>query len=75
MIRVRADCAGGKVKAVTFRNVPAFAAHLDAEIDVPHLGKVRVDVGWGGMFYVIADVRQFKGLELEWHRPEDDAGK
>ncbi|MCX7889641.1 MAG: proline racemase family protein [Rhodobacteraceae bacterium] len=65
LIRVRADCQGGKVMAVTFRNVPAFAAHLDAEIDVPHLGKVRVDVGWGGMFYVIADVRQFKGLELK----------
>ena len=64
LIRVRADCEGGKVKAVTFRNVPAFAAHLDAVIDVPHLGKVTVDVGWGGMFYVIADVRQFKGLEL-----------
>lgn len=64
LIRVRAVCAGGKVKAVTFRNVPAFAAHLDAVIDVPHLGKVKVDVGWGGMFYVIADVRQFKGLEL-----------
>ena len=28
LIRVRADCANGKVKAVTFRNVPAFAAHL-----------------------------------------------
>ena len=65
LIRVKAECAGGKVKSVTSRNVPAFAAHLDAEIDVPHLGKVRVDVGWGGMFYVIADVRQFKGLELK----------
>jgi proline racemase len=64
LIRIKADCQGGKVKAVTFRNVPAFAAHLDARIDVPHLGKVRVDVGWGGMFYVIADVRQFKGLAL-----------
>ncbi len=32
---------------------------------MPHLGKVRVDVGWGGMFHVIADVRQFKGLELK----------
>lgn len=64
LIRVRATCEGGRVKAVTFRNVPAFAAHLDAVIDVPHLGKVRVDVGWGGMFYVIADVRQFKGLDL-----------
>lgn len=64
LIRVRAECANGKVRAVTFRNVPAFAAHLDAEIDVPHLGRVRVDVGWGGMFYVIADVRQFAGLRL-----------
>jgi proline racemase len=64
LIRVTAECENGKVKSVTFQNVPAFAAHLDALIDVPHLGKVRVDVGWGGMFYVIADVRQFRGLEL-----------
>lgn len=65
LIRVTAECEGGKVKSVKFKNVPAFAAHLDAVIDVPHLGKVRVDVGWGGMFYVIADVRQFSGLELK----------
>jgi proline racemase len=64
LIRVTAECRDGKVKSVTFKNVPAFAAHLDAEIDVPHLGKATVDVGWGGMFYVIADVRQFDGLEL-----------
>lgn len=64
LIRVKAQCSGGKVKSVTFKNVPAFAAHLDAVIDVPHLGKIRVDVAWGGMFYVIADVRQFRGLEL-----------
>ncbi len=64
LIRVKAECRDGKVKSVTFQNVPAFAAHLDAVIDVPHLGKVTVDVGWGGMFYAIADVRQFKGLEL-----------
>jgi proline racemase len=64
LIRVKAQCENGKVKSVTFKNVPAFAAHLDAVIDVPQLGKVTVDVGWGGMFYVIADVRQFRGLEL-----------
>ena len=64
LIRVKAECRDGKVRNVTFQNVPAFAAHLDAVIDVPHLGKITVDVGWGGMFYVIADVRQFKGLEL-----------
>jgi proline racemase len=44
--------------------VPAFAAHLDAVIDVPTLGEVTVDVGWGGMFYVIADVGQLDGLTL-----------
>lgn len=70
LIGIRAECRNGKVKGVTFRNVPAFAAHLDKVIDVPHLGKVTVDVGWGGMFYVIADVRQFPGLEL---RPEHGA--
>ncbi len=64
LIGIRAECEHGKVKQVTFKNVPAFAAYLDAEIDVPHLGKVTVDVGWGGMFYAIADVRQFPGLEL-----------
>lgn len=63
LVRVRADCEGGKVKRVTFRNVPAFATHLDAVIDVPHLGAVTVDVAYGGMFYVIADAAQF-GLRL-----------
>src|SRR5450432_218086 len=32
LIRVRADCANGKVKRVTFRNVPSFAAYLDTII-------------------------------------------
>jgi proline racemase len=63
LIRVTAECAGGKVRGVTFRNVPAFATHLDAPVEVPHLGTVRVDVAYGGMFYVIADAEGF-GLRL-----------
>ena len=35
LIRVRATCENGKVTGVTFRNVPAFATHLDAVIEVP----------------------------------------
>lgn len=65
LIGIKAECHNGKVTQVTFKNVPAFAAYVDKEIDVPHLGKVKVDVAWGGMWYVIADVRQFKGLELK----------
>ena len=38
LIGIRAECRRGKVKGVTFRNVPAFAAHLDKVIEVPHLG-------------------------------------
>jgi proline racemase len=63
LIRVRADCEGGKVRRVTFRNVPAFAVHLDRTIDVPHLGRVVVDVAYGGMFYVISDATRW-GLRL-----------
>lgn len=63
LIRVRADCAGNKVTRVSFRNVPAFATHLDAVIEVPRLGAVTVDVAYGGMFYVIAAADQF-GLAL-----------
>ena len=63
LVKVRAACANGKVTAVTFRNVPAFAVHLDARVEVPQLGTVTVDVAWGGMFYVIADAAPF-GLRL-----------
>ena len=43
--------------------MPAFATHLDAPVEVPHLGTVTVDVAYGGMFYVIAEAERF-GLRL-----------
>ncbi len=52
-----------KVVRVTFENVPAFAVHLDKNIEVPQLGTVKVDVAYGGMFYVIADAAAL-GLRL-----------
>ena len=64
LIRIRAEVEGGKVKQVTFKNVPAFAVHTDASIDVPKLGEVTVDVAWGGMFYVIADAEPL-GISIE----------
>ena len=57
LIGVEAEVRDGKVKKVTFRNVPAFATHLDAKVEVPTLGTVTVDVAYGGMFYVIADAQ------------------
>jgi proline racemase len=55
LIGVEAEVRNGKVRKVTFRNVPAFATHLDTPIEVRGLGTVTVDVAYGGMFYVIAD--------------------
>jgi proline racemase len=63
LVSVRAEVAAGKVTSVTFENVPAFAVHLDARVEVPELGTVVVDVAYGGMFYAIADAAQF-GLRL-----------
>ncbi|MGD2154274.1 MAG: proline racemase family protein [Gemmatimonadales bacterium] len=63
LIPIRAEVSNGKVTAVTFENVPAYAVQLDAEIEVPQLGRVIVDVAYGGMFYVIAEAEQF-GLRL-----------
>lgn len=60
LIPVRAEVSAGKVTGVTFENVPAFALYLDAEIDVPQFGQVRVDVAYGGMFYVIAEAERFE---------------
>jgi len=64
LIAVRAEVSNGKVTKVTFENVPAFAVQLDAAIEVPQLGEVKVDVAYGGMFYVIAEAARFD-LKLE----------
>jgi proline racemase len=63
LISVEAEVCNGKVRKVTFRNVPAFATHLDAKVEVRGLGTVTVDVAYGGMFYVIADAAPL-GLRL-----------
>jgi proline racemase len=63
LVSVEAEVRNKKVVRVTFENVPAFAVHLDKNIEVPQLGSVRVDVAYGGMFYVIADAAAL-GLRL-----------
>ena len=42
-----------RVREVAFENVPSFAAALDASLEVPGIGPVRFDVGYGGAFYAI----------------------
>ncbi len=56
LVDVVADCSGGVCRSVTFRNVPSFVMHRDAQLQVPGLGTLRVDVAYGGMIYVLVDV-------------------
>ncbi|HEY4030610.1 MAG TPA: proline racemase family protein [Caulobacteraceae bacterium] len=53
LVRVEAECGGGKCRRVTFRNVPSFVMHANKPVDVPGLGRVVVDVAYGGMIYVV----------------------
>jgi len=55
VVEVRAACKDGRVESVELTNVPSFAVHLGATIDVPDLGPITVDVAFGGMWYAIAD--------------------
>ena len=63
LIEIRATVEDGKATSITFRNVPAFAAHLGVPVEIPSIGTVDVDIAWGGMFYAIADAEQF-GVDL-----------
>lgn len=52
----------GRVESVTFENVPSFASGLNETIDVPGLGKVSYDLGFGGAFYAFVTARDL-GME------------
>jgi proline racemase len=47
------DVLDGKVQSVQLDNVPSYLHVQGAEVDVPGLGKLRLDVAYGGNFYAI----------------------
>lgn len=52
-VEVEVAVADGAVGDVRFRSVPAFAAALDVDVDVPGFGPLRLDLGYGGAFYAL----------------------
>ncbi len=64
LVHITATCEGGKVTDVSFINVPSFVYCLDREIEVPHVGKVKVDVAYGAVMFALIDAQQFEGLQL-----------
>jgi proline racemase len=59
-----------KVTSVKIYNVASYLAHRDITLDIPELGTLKVDVSYGGNFYVIIEPQDnFPGID-QW-----DAGQ
>ncbi|KAJ5678971.1 hypothetical protein N7462_007215 [Penicillium macrosclerotiorum] len=63
LVTVTAECEAGKCKNVEFNNVPSFVLELDYELQVPGLGKISVDIAYGGMMYLLVDAASL-GLKV-----------
>lgn len=64
-IEITAGCKDGKCETVEFVNTPSFVGKLDVEVDVPTVGKVTVDIAYGGMWYAIVDAESL-GTQQEY---------
>jgi len=53
----------GRAVSVTFRGVPSFVEHLGASLPVPGIGDLRVDVAYGGNWFVFVNADEL-GLEV-----------
>lgn len=62
LITAMAECENGQCKSVAFDNVPAFVYALDMEVDVPGVGKISVDIAYGGQWYVIAQAKDLNAV-------------
>ncbi|MGK7376893.1 proline racemase family protein [Planococcus sp. 1R117A] len=49
----------GRVKEVSFINVPSFLLMKDVSVEVEGIGPVRMDIAFGGSFFSIVDAAQF----------------
>lgn len=65
-VRATARCRDGKCESVELENVPCFAHTLNAEIEVEGIGKLKIDVAYGGMFFAIVEASQL-GMDVLPH--------
>jgi len=59
LVKATATCYDGKCERVTLSMTPSYADKLDAVVEVEGLGKVTVDIAYGGIFYALIDPTQF----------------
>jgi len=57
LVTARVRVEDGTVQYVTFTNIPSFLYKADVVVDVPEIGKVPVDIAYGGNFYALVDIK------------------
>ncbi len=60
----------GHAESVTLENVPSYCERLDAEVEVPGLGRVPYSLAFGGNFYAMVDLEAV-GLPFDRARQEE----
>jgi proline racemase len=66
LVKARVTVEDGVAKDVTIQNVPSFLYKSDLVVNVPELGKVKLDIAYGGNFYAIVPAESVS-LELAPH--------
>ena len=64
LVTARASLDAGKVRNVSFLNVPSFVLDVEQTVRVPGIGPVDYDVAFGGAFYAFCQAEAL-GLTLE----------
>ncbi|MBB6218403.1 proline racemase [Anaerosolibacter carboniphilus] len=70
LIKARVKIENGKAKEASITNVPSFLYKKDLVIEVPSIGKVTLDIAFGGSFFAIVDAKQL-GVKVETSQSDD----
>lgn len=75
LVKARVAVEDGVAKDVTIQNVPSFVIQRDLMVDVPRVGRIQLDIAFGGNFYAIVPAEPL-GLDLspECYRQVIDYG-
>ena len=64
LVRAKVAVHDGRAESVTIQNVPSFLYKADVELDVRGVGRLKVDIAYGGNFYAILEADSV-GLEVK----------
>lgn len=59
LVRIKVRVENNVAKEVSFTNVPSYCLAQNVDLDVPGVGNVLADVGYGGLFYCQVQAKDF----------------